>query len=482
MNDINKDEIDARWHMLVWRMMIVICSISFVIAWILFGVYRVDKSIGAGAYIVKYIVLPMIVQAIAITICYFYMKHDEADIKHKNYVVTGMIYVCVGVIAFTYCTIYPLILIPCVTIIATALFADQELTVWSGVAVLALMVINVVRLHLNVGELATQMNWVGALLIYILVVSVMCAMVMVVNKHTKALMESIAGSYNRQVTLMSELMVDPMTGLYNRRSFEESLDKEIENVEQTGAKSYVTIFDIDHFKEVNDTYGHSNGDIVIKALCKMMKEKSKDMGLAFRYGGEEFVILFHDVELSKVMNVVEDIRTEFRCYYFHFMNKDGITCSCGVAEYTKGESSKAWFNRADSALYKAKESGRNRTVISEIKNNTLGCAQCVIFLWNYSNVMICPALLDIIVQPLNHTVGYCLGVVLKIFIEIVQIVLVGHEAHLNDHACHIGVSDDRIVIIAVSLGSDSHPSVGGYTNFLEIAQNVICGRITALRS
>lgn len=65
MNDINKDEIDARWHMLVWRMMIVICSISFVISWILFGVYRVDKSIGAGAYIVKYIVLPMIVQAIA---------------------------------------------------------------------------------------------------------------------------------------------------------------------------------------------------------------------------------------------------------------------------------------------------------------------------------------------------------------------------------------------------------------------------------
>ena len=190
-------------------------------------------------------------------------------------------------------------------------------------------------------------------------------MVVIVNTHTKALMNSITGSYNRQVTLMSELMIDPMTGLYNRRSFEDSLEKEIENVEQTGAKSYVTIFDIDHFKEVNDTYGHSNGDIVIKALCKMMKDKSKDMGLAFRYGGEEFVILFHDVELSKVMNVVEDIRTEFRCYYFHFMNRDGITCSCGVAEYAKGESSKAWFNRADSALYKAKESGRNRTVISE---------------------------------------------------------------------------------------------------------------------
>ena len=60
MNDINKDEIDARWHMLVWRMMIVICSISFVIAWILFGVYRVDKSIGAGAYIVTTFVKGMV--------------------------------------------------------------------------------------------------------------------------------------------------------------------------------------------------------------------------------------------------------------------------------------------------------------------------------------------------------------------------------------------------------------------------------------
>ena len=237
--------------------------------------------------------------------------------------------------------------------------------IFSRGAVAVLTAIDMVRYHFVYTDSVAGINWVGVLSIHLLLIVLLCVMVVIVNTHTKALMSSIMGSYNRQVTLMSELMIDPMTGLYNRRSFEDSLEKEIESAEQTGAKSYVTIFDIDHFKEVNDTYGHSNGDIVIKALCKMMKEKSKDMGLAFRYGGEEFVILFHDVELSKVMNVVEDIRTEFRCYYFNFMNKDGITCSCGVAEYIKGESSKAWFNRADSALYKAKESGRNRTVISE---------------------------------------------------------------------------------------------------------------------
>lgn len=365
MNDMYKEDIEARWQLLVWRTVIAICGVTFALSWILFGVHRVEKNIGSGLYMLEYIFIPMIIQIITLVVCYFMIKADNISNEKKNYVVIGLIFVSIGVISFTYYSILPLIMLPSLTIVATALFADQSLTVWSGVAVAILTAIDMVRYHFEYADRVAGLNWVGALSIFLLLIILLCVMVVIVNTHTKALMSSIMGSYNRQVTLMSELMIDPMTGLYNRRSFEDSLEKEIESVEQTGAKSYVTIFDIDHFKDVNDTYGHSNGDIVIKALCKMMKEKSKDMGLAFRYGGEEFVILFHDVELSTVMNVVEDIRTEFRCYYFHFMNKDGITCSCGVAEYIKGESSKAWFNRADSALYQAKESGRNRTVISE---------------------------------------------------------------------------------------------------------------------
>ena len=365
MNDMYKEDIEARWQLLVWRTVIAICGVTFALSWILFGVHRVEKNIGSGLYMLEYIFIPMAIQIITLVVCYFMIKADNISNEKKNYVVIGLIFVSIGVISFTYYSILPLIMLPSLTIVATALFADQSLTVWSGVAVAILTAIDMVRYHFEYTDRVAGLNWVGALSIFLLLIILLCVMVVIVNTHTKALMSSIMGSYNRQVTLMSELMIDPMTGLYNRRSFEDSLEKEIESVEQTGAKSYVTIFDIDHFKDVNDTYGHSNGDIVIKALCKMMKEKSKDMGLAFRYGGEEFVILFHDVELSTVMNVVEDIRTEFRCYYFHFMNKDGITCSCGVAEYIKGESSKAWFNRADSALYQAKESGRNRTVISE---------------------------------------------------------------------------------------------------------------------
>jgi diguanylate cyclase (GGDEF)-like protein len=203
------------------------------------------------------------------------------------------------------------------------------------------------------------------MVVAILITVGFCAITIVLNMYNEELVEFINDKNVKQMNLMTELKKDPLTGLYNRRSFEESLEAEIVRNGENGEKAYIAIFDIDHFKNVNDTYGHSNGDVVIKALCKMLKEKSKDTGLAFRYGGEEFVILFSDIDLPKVINVVEDIRTEFRCYYFQFMNNSGITCSCGIAEYAPGESSKAWFNRADNSLYQAKEAGRNRTVVSE---------------------------------------------------------------------------------------------------------------------
>ena len=240
MNDLNKEEIEIKWKMLIWRMLLVICSITFIISWILFGSHRLEK-LSSGLYILKYILVPALVQALALAVGYYYIKAGTKDEKKQNYIVTAMMFVSFGIVAFIYYSISPIILLPCVTIVATAMFADQGLTIWTGVGVLILMVVNIVRYRLSVDGSLPQLCWIGALGISMVFVVLMCAVVVIINKHTKALMNSIAGSYNRQVTLMSELMIDPMTGLYNRRSFEESLDKEIENVEATGAKSYVTI-------------------------------------------------------------------------------------------------------------------------------------------------------------------------------------------------------------------------------------------------
>lgn len=364
-SNMNRAEIEAKWQKTIWSTMAVVCACAFVFSLVLQLWYRVDENLGTGEYVLKYVILPAFFQVIMLLGSRFHIYAESADNKYKNYIVVLMIFVVLGIMAFAYYTLWPVVIIPCVAIVATALFADQVLTVFTGIAVFVLLIVNMTRRHVTGVIVQSFGDWFLNLFVLSLFVILLCVMVVIINKHTNVLMQSITGSYNRQVTLMSELITDPMTGLYNRRTFEDSLEKEIMSVETTGEKSYIAIFDIDHFKNVNDTYGHSNGDIVIKALCKMMKDKSKDKGTAFRYGGEEFVILFHGIELPKVMNIVEDIRTEFRCYYFNFMYKDGITCSCGIAEYIKGESSKAWFNRADAALYNAKENGRNRTVISE---------------------------------------------------------------------------------------------------------------------
>lgn len=366
MINTSSNDISKKWQMLLWRLACVLAVVIIIFNIIMSvghkGNVDVD-GISKGAYIVLNTILPAIVYLVADLVTFYLIKKEKISDEANKWLISLLLFVVILVPSIQYYNIIVFILVPIAAIIMTGVFANQSITFTITVATMITVIINDIRLNrLHIWDSLGYTEWVVSSVCMVIII---CIVVMMVNAHTRELVQSIEDSSVKQRNLMTELKKDPLTSLYNRRSFEESLEKEIQMVEETGKKSFIAIFDIDHFKNVNDTYGHSNGDIVIKALCKMLKDKSKDYGLAFRYGGEEFVILFSDVELPKVINVVEDIRTEFRCYYFQFMNDSGITCSCGIAEYIPGESSKAWFNRADSSLYKAKEAGRNRTVISE---------------------------------------------------------------------------------------------------------------------
>ena len=111
----------------------------------------------------------------------------------------------------------------------------------------------------------------------------------------------------------------------------------------------------------------NNGKIILDVSGEEKKKLTVEYLLeAFsKLSGEEFAVLFTGIDEEKVLSIVEDIRTEFRCYYFQFMRKDGLTVSCGIARYRNNEKGEDWFNRTDEALYKAKETGRNKTVISD---------------------------------------------------------------------------------------------------------------------
>lgn len=162
--------------------------------------------------------------------------------------------------------------------------------------------------------------------------------------------------------LQEQSIRDSLTNLYNHRFIMELLDQEIRKTIQNKAPLCLMMLDIDYFKRVNDNYGHQTGDRVLSAVSKLIQLNIRDNDYAGRYGGEEFMILLPDIRLMEAYDIAEKIRKSIQNYSFTKKNLN-VTISIGLTEY-HSEDVKAFVNRADTLLYRAKENGRNRTEIS----------------------------------------------------------------------------------------------------------------------
>ncbi len=163
--------------------------------------------------------------------------------------------------------------------------------------------------------------------------------------------------------LETQATTDALTGIYNRIKLNRSLTMEIARSERYQSPLSLIIFDIDHFKKVNDTYGHSAGDNVLKCLAKLIETNIRETDIFARWGGEEFLILAPGLSMVEAVKFADKLRNKIE--EFDFKNPQKITSSFGVASYKKGDSSTPLINRADAALYRAKESGRNQVQYSE---------------------------------------------------------------------------------------------------------------------
>ncbi|MBF0488815.1 MAG: diguanylate cyclase [Nitrospirae bacterium] len=151
---------------------------------------------------------------------------------------------------------------------------------------------------------------------------------------------------------------DALTGIFNRKKFEDELKKEIERSLRYNNFLALIIFDIDHFKSVNDTYGHQTGDYVLQEITKLVSENVRKYDTFARYGGEEFVILTPETNLAGAKELAEKLREIVQDY--KFTDVGTVTCSFGVSEYVKHEDPAGFIKKADYALYIAKNKGRNR--------------------------------------------------------------------------------------------------------------------------
>ncbi len=158
--------------------------------------------------------------------------------------------------------------------------------------------------------------------------------------------------------LENQATTDSLTGIYNRRKFLEQLQLKIQEAKRYGMPLALIFFDIDHFKQVNDTHGHEAGDTVLQKLTRIVTDMIRQTDVFARFGGEEFVILVHNNDVRTGRELAEKIRLSVEQHSFPQIRR--ITCSFGVAQFYPDDTAESVIKRADDAMYAAKQAGRNR--------------------------------------------------------------------------------------------------------------------------
>lgn len=169
--------------------------------------------------------------------------------------------------------------------------------------------------------------------------------------------------WEHQEFLTTRAVTDDLTGLYNKRHFRQTLDRETNRIRRYGGSLALILFDIDHFKKINDDYGHPAGDLVLGSLGRLVQRNVRNVDCPCRYGGEEFAVILPctGAEGALVLaerlrrKVAEELAVDFEGHRLT------VTCSFGVGEFSSdGDTAETLEARTDKALYKAKEEGRNR--------------------------------------------------------------------------------------------------------------------------
>jgi diguanylate cyclase len=159
-------------------------------------------------------------------------------------------------------------------------------------------------------------------------------------------------------------LLDALTGIANRLGYNERIEQEFKRWKRFRQPLSLVAWDLDLFKNVNDNYGHRAGDRVLRAFAKLLSEKLRETDFVARYGGEEFVMLLIGTPADDARIVADSVRADIGRLGFHFRGTPvNVTASCGVTEIRDGDTPETLFDRADRALYRAKESGRDRSVV-----------------------------------------------------------------------------------------------------------------------
>lgn len=356
-----KEKINERWRMNLFRICVVLAVIGSMTEIV---IYLIDANIRTLflphlLYQFRFIYIPSSLNLIVILLTYHYIRAPKLSDTVKNIWSCILIYfLCANTQVIHY--VYgPLLMLPVVSIFVSIIFGNRKLTRAITIASLLSLALASIISSQELRRGDPQLLSDSGLAALVIIVSQIGASLMI--SYVNEQFDNIAKSNQREKQLIKEMHLDPLMGIYNRMALNEKIE-ECLVPSMTGDNCQLLIFDIDNFKTINDTYGHLNGDEVLIRLSDTIRQFTGRNVTAYRYGGEEIILIMQHHSAESAYILAEKLRMAFSAQKFDFSPESPITFSGGLATLTEGATMEDWIKSADIALYQAKRLGKNRVV------------------------------------------------------------------------------------------------------------------------
>lgn len=309
-------------------------------------------------YFLKFLILPTIINCAVICLGYIFLKISSPKKIFINYIpIIQMSVICL-VIACTHNFFSVTQCIFSIPIFTTLIFNDKTMT--RRIALLNCLFL-IFAFICRKYSVSNDYLIPEALVAFSFTISVYIVCNILINYQEEKDMLVVKG-YVHEIRMQQMLNKDQKTGLYGHTALLNTLKRKTSVEDGFTEKFSLAIIDVDDFKKVNDTYGHAVGDEIIIALAELMKKYCSDNHLPARFGGEEFAIILNEQEKDLCYDFIEKLRKDFELKTSEIINR-AVTISCGIATWTPSLTAEELFNKADSAMYQSKATGKNRTTI-----------------------------------------------------------------------------------------------------------------------
>ncbi len=361
--------IDNKWLVLHFKTVTGFALFSLAVEIIMYFILSSQNLISCtiGIYILKYIMVPALCNGVLALISYYvvFQLHCRDNIKYYTISLSfaGMCFVILSVHS-VFNSLFSIFAIP---IIMTTVYGSYKLTTITATLSLLLKYISVIYINWDPDKAKVTYGTYQAINFMISFI-VLCACYIVSIVIITFEKEKNAVSIKREIEryqLKKALLKDDLTCVYNRLAFKEYFNIMLE--EEMEKNNFLAMFDLDNFKQVNDLLGHLKGDELLKVFARIIQDSGKE-SIPFRFGGDEFCILFMDITLEKVLTMIKTMQKSLRNYVnteYPEEIKDCITVSAGIAGYVAGMTSEELLSQADSALYQSKISKNSIHIYGE---------------------------------------------------------------------------------------------------------------------